>query len=123
MTFGGISIPAGGTYNVTLSEFGLSNMYRLWAAGLVPNGNYYVYAKVTCSTATETDPSDNYNRTSSTFSYTGETPTVDLAMRNLSVTRPSNTALRTFTACSFQIYNYGPSLNNGSLMVEYYPAA
>ncbi len=256
-SFSGVSIANGETRPFSLSSTGLSNMSRDWTAGLVPNGNYYVWAKVTCSTATETDPGDNYNRTSSTFLYStgvegivsvadivptswtvigpanisgrlditlrnrdnptalqkvvvglrdsagnwvsgaepavvltdvpesdadgefydnvsftiptkavtsaqswqvwvGDTytvtdtqakdafkarvatandnmnrllgtvsvnpspATVDLAMRNLSVTRPSDTAARTFTACSFDIYNYGPSLSSGTLLVEYY---
>ena len=67
--FSGVSIGAGSTYNVPLSSTGLSNMVRDWTAVLVGAGNYYVYAKVSCTNATETDPSDNYGRTSSTFLY------------------------------------------------------
>jgi len=45
----------------------------------------------------------------------------DLALQNLTVTRPTNTAARTFTACSFDIKNNGPAaLSSEFIMVDFY---
>ena len=47
-------------------------------------------------------------------------PRVDLVLRNLQVRRPSNPASRRFTACSFQIYNNGPALDEGTVVVQFF---
>lgn len=45
----------------------------------------------------------------------------DLALQNLTVTRPTNTALRTFTACGYDLRNNGPAaLSSESIVVDFY---
>ena len=45
----------------------------------------------------------------------------DLALLNLTATRPADSALRTFTACGFDISNNGPALlSSESVLIEYY---
>jgi len=119
--FAGVTVDYRETESFRLSQEGLRNMTRFWTEGLVSNGNYYLFAKVSCNGATETDPSDNVVR-AGPFPYEGERTCVDLAMRNLRATRPSDTSARTFTACSFDIYNYGPD-SAANPFVEYYLSA
>ena len=94
-----------------------------WTAGLVANGNYYVFATVRVSDGSPSDPTsgNDHDRTGSTFSYTGEATTADLALQSLTVTRPGDTTARTFTACGFDIRNNGPmALSSEGVMVDYY---
>ncbi|NLX12618.1 MAG: fibronectin type III domain-containing protein [Phycisphaerales bacterium] len=67
------SIASGATTTVTLTSEGLANMVRYWTQCLVPNGNYYVFAKVSVPDGSPSDPtsSNNYTRTGSTFIYNG----------------------------------------------------
>ncbi len=67
--FVGISIRAGTKKNIVMGSSRLAQMVRFWTAGRVPRGYYYVYAKVSCTTATETRPGDNRVRTASRFPY------------------------------------------------------
>ncbi|MFC1476138.1 fibronectin type III domain-containing protein [Candidatus Zixiibacteriota bacterium] len=67
-----LSISNGGTYPITLSSTGLSNMVRYWPEDH-PCGDYYVYARVTITNPPPNDPNsgNNYDRTNSTINYTG----------------------------------------------------
>ena len=93
-------------------------MVKFWTVALTGPASYYVFAKAT-STTTEAQAADNRGRTSAKFSYTGGA-WVDLSVKSLRATRPSSTASRKFTACSFQIYNRGPVLRRGTVKVEFF---
>lgn len=71
-----VTIPAGGTLPIDLSGGGLANMYDLWLEGLVDNDDYYLFADVRVSDGAPDDPTsgNDYSRTSTKFSYTGEPP-------------------------------------------------
>jgi hypothetical protein len=47
-------------------------------------------------------------------------PRVDLAVRNVRVTRPSNSSARTFRACRFEVRNRGPASWVGTLKAEFF---
>ncbi len=67
--FVGISIRSRTKKHIVMGSSRLAQMVRFWTAGRVPRGYYYVYAKVSCTTATETRPGDNLVRTASRFPY------------------------------------------------------
>jgi hypothetical protein len=119
-----VSIASGATLPITLSPSGLGYMSDEWVQGLVPNGSYYVFAKVRLTDGSPTDPtpSNDYARTSSTVSYSGEVLFADLALTSLSVTRPpADSASRTFTGCSFNVVNNGPTaLSSEFILIDYY---
>jgi hypothetical protein len=47
-------------------------------------------------------------------------PRVDLAVRNVRVTRPSNPSARTFRSCRFEVRNRGPASSVGTLKAEFF---
>jgi hypothetical protein len=113
-----ISIPSGGNHPIDLSAVGLTNMTRFWSEGLVPAGNYYVYANVSLPAAPPTDPnsSNNFDRTDSTIAYN----LADIALTSLAVL-PTKVTNRQFTSASFVINNNGPvDLSYEWVLVEYY---
>ncbi len=67
--FAGLSIPAGSTRTIRLGTTRLAQMVRQWTAGLTGSGYYYLYARVTCTTATETHPGNNRMHTAFRFRY------------------------------------------------------
>ena len=70
-----LSISPGYGWNITLSGTGLDNMSRFWTEFMVPNSNYYVYAKQRVYDGSPYDPypSNDFTRTVSTFPYVAET--------------------------------------------------
>lgn len=52
--------------------------------------------------------------------YKADDAPVELSLVDVSVTRPADPALRTFTACSFAITNNGLATFTGDVLVEYY---
>ncbi|HWL93178.1 MAG TPA: choice-of-anchor D domain-containing protein [Phycisphaerae bacterium] len=64
------SIASGSTQPVTLSSTGLSNMVRHWSDDQ-PEGNYYVFAKVSITNPppTDDDAGNNHDRTNSTILF------------------------------------------------------
>ena len=117
-SFASQTIGAGATKRFTLTSTQLGQMVKFWTVALTGPASYYVFAKAT-STTTEAQAADNRGRTSGKFSYTGGA-WVDLSVKSLRATRPSSTASRKFTACSFQIYNRGPVLRRGTVKVEFF---
>ena len=83
-----VSIASGATYPITLSPTGLGYMSDEWVQGLVPNGNYYVFAKVRLTDGSPTDPapSNDFSRTGSTFAYNEPCP----APGSFSLTSPAH---------------------------------
>jgi hypothetical protein len=77
-----VSIASGATYHINLSSTGLGYMVDEWTQNLVASGNYYVFASVRITSSPPTDPtsSNNYDRTNSTISYTGDPGTFQGAM-------------------------------------------
>ena len=55
-TFTGLSIAAGAGKSMALNATRLGQMTRRWTASLAASGSYYLFARVSCSTATETKP-------------------------------------------------------------------
>jgi len=116
-----VSISNGGTYPITLSSLGLSNMVRFWPEDH-PCGDFYVFASVIIVNPPPTDPnsSNDYDGTNSTINYTGCPPGADLALTNLTVS-PSSVSTREFTSCSFDIVNNGPlDLSSEYIQVDFY---
>ncbi len=78
-------------------------------------GAYFDDIDFSCSSDTDIHPIPGG------FTGTCVTGVADLALLNMTVSRPSNPAARTFTACSFDIRNNGPDdLSSEGIMVDYY---
>ena len=67
-----VTIAASGFHDVVLDSAGRSNMVKYWTPGLATAGVYYVFVNVACDPAKgdEADPSNNAERTGTTFAYT-----------------------------------------------------
>jgi hypothetical protein len=102
-----VSIASGATYHIDLSsDPGLINMVDLWTACLVPNGNYYVFAKVRLTSPPPTDPApgNDYGRTSSTFIYNGcTTYGVTITLCTISNTTPNPNQSVTLSGTAGQV--------------------
>ena len=118
-----VSIASGGTYHIGLSSSGLGYMADDRTAGLVGAGNYYVFAKVRITSEPPTDPTsgNNYDRTSSTFSY-NPSQQADMEARSVSMSLPSgNPRGQHPTALSYSLKNSGPAnLSSSSYRIDVY---
>ncbi len=115
-----LDIPSGSYYPIVLTSIGLSNMTRFWSQSLVTNGTYYLFARVSVTDGSPSDPtSTNDYAQGASFSF--NPLQADLAVTSLTVGRPIDSGLKTFTNCSFNIVNNGPTLvTNESIFVDYY---
>jgi len=116
-----LTIPSRGYYSIVLTSVGLSNMTRFWTQNLVTSGSYYVFAYVRVHDGSPSDSNlaNNNTRSSSTIAFTPVA--ADVRVSALSVTRPTDATLRSFTACSFTIANNGPTtITNEWVMIEYF---
>ena len=114
-----VEMRAGSVRTVKLGST-LYQVYGLWNPGLAETGDYYVWATAECRESRDPNLGNNRTRTSGRFRYYAGSARVDLAIRNLRVERPSNSASRRFAACSFRMANRGPALRRGVVRVEFY---
>ena len=103
-----VSIAPGATLAVWLDALQTSEMTSSWSQGLLPNGEYYLFAvpRIVSGNIHDPDPANDPGGTMSPFEYMGEP--ADLELLNLAISR-SNIWDRAFVACSFEIRNSGPA--------------
>lgn len=117
--FANVNIPVGHTRTFDYDAW-LRQVSRLWTAGLVGSGNYYVYAKATCLDVRDPNQGNNQTRTRSFFTYYAGSARVDLRIPYLRVSRSADTASRSFSACRLNLENRGPSMSSGKVLLEFY---
>ena len=122
-----LSIASGATRSINLSSTGLGYMSDEWVLGLVPNGDYYVYAKVRITDGSPSDPTsgNNHDRTGSKISYTGEQSSKsDLYDRGESYRSFTSTSLSAGDNITVKCdVRNGGTVSSGSFVVKFYASA
>lgn len=100
-----VSIPSGGNSGFNLSTTGLANAVRSWPSSAT--GNYYVFARVTISDGSPTDPTvaNNFGRTSARITYAPAT-LADLTPQSVTVSPSTVTAGGTISV-NYTVRNRG----------------